>query len=67
MRNVRFHGIQTFAVERSINAIVVRTEALETFDRLQISATITLDGRPYYVRTWDLDLGRAEWAIMRTP
>ncbi len=64
--HIRFHGMQTFVVERSINAIVVRTEALETFDRLHISATITLDGRPYYDRTWDLDLGGAEWAIMRT-
>jgi uncharacterized protein len=61
--NVRFHGVQTIAVDRSINAIVVRTEALETFDHLRISAAITLDGRPYYERTWDLDLSNTEWGI----
>jgi uncharacterized protein len=61
--NVSFHGAQTIVVERPVNTIVVRTEALETFDHLRIAATITLDGRPYFERSWELDLAMAAWSL----
>jgi hypothetical protein len=59
--NVSLRGIQTLTVERAVNAIVVQTSALETFDLLHIEADITIDGRPFYRRSWDLDLNRAAW------
>ncbi len=59
--NLHMEGSETLTVERTVNTIVVRTESLQTFERYHIGAEITIDGRPFYRRSWDLDLSQAEW------
>lgn len=60
---VSLQGTWTLTVERPVNAVVVRAEAIETLDHLHLAARITLDGRPFYRRAWDLDLRQAAWSL----
>jgi uncharacterized protein len=70
-RDIRLDGTRTLTVDGAGHAIVVQTEVAETFDECRLAANITLDGRTYFKRGWDLDLRRAEWQLMeaagRTP
>ena len=65
--DISLQGAQTIAVERLANAIVVRTEILEGYERAHLTADITLDGRSFYHRSWDLDFRDAQWNIKIPP
>lgn len=65
-RHLTMQGTQTLTVQRSVTTIVIHATILETFDHLHIAAEITVDGAPFYGRSWDLDLSTAAWRWQTT-
>jgi uncharacterized protein len=65
-REVRLQGTRTIAVEGAGRVIIVRTDVTETFEHCHLAAEITVDGRAFFHRAWDLDLRRAEWNLRGT-
>ncbi len=59
--SISLQGTQRLTLDRGLNTVVVQTEALETYDHFHIEATITVDGRPFYHRSWDHDLSHVAW------
>jgi hypothetical protein len=43
-------------VRRPVDAVVVTVEAIQTAERYHIEGRITVDGTPFFARSWDLDL-----------
>jgi hypothetical protein len=62
-RDVRPPGTRTLVVDGAQHAVVVRTGVTETFEHCHLTAQITLDGREFFDRSWDLDLRHSEWSM----
>ena len=56
---------QVWRVENGPVPIEVRLDMVESFDAVEMTASITVDGRSFYEREWRLDLDAVPWQIRR--
>ena len=62
---IRMDSKQVWRVLDGPAVVEVRLEMWQTFDATAVTATVTLDGGPFFSRAWHLDLGDVPWRIVR--
>ena len=63
--DIRMDSSQVWRIIDGPAQIDVRLEMWQTFEATAVTASITVDGQPFFSREWQLDLRSVPWQILR--